>query len=239
MSPMTFRSVSGRAMRAECERTSHQGRVTPSLYRRRMVATLAALVFPARCPGCGVAAEPVCPSCRAAVHAAPSLPSPAGLTSLHVPFAYEGVVRELVARAKYRNRHAALTWLAAEMLTALGDSGSGCEEVTWAPTSNARRRARGFDQAELLARAVGVGLQLPVRARLRRRAGAPQTGASRVDRAAGPEFVPVGGWGNRGPRAVILVDDVVTTGATMRSAAAVLRRSGVTEVRGLAVARRP
>ncbi len=204
-----------------------------------MVATLAALVFPSRCPGCGVLAEPLCPTCRARIHPAPRLPAPAGLTALHVPFAYEGVVRELVARAKYRNRHAALGWLAEAMTATIGDAAAGWVEVTWAPTTAARRRARGFDQAEVLARAVGAGLHLPVRARLRRRTGPSQTGASRADRALGPSFVPVAGRGRRAPGAVLLVDDVVTTGATMRSAAAVLHEAGISAVVGSAAARRP
>ena len=201
-----------------------------------MVSMIAALAFPAHCPGCGAPAEPLCHACRASARTAPCLAPPAGLAALYVPFAYDGVVRELVARAKYRNRHAALTWLALETVAAIGDIGSGCDVVTWAPTTVARRRARGFDQAEVLARTIGAELGRPVRAHLRRGAGAPQTGAGRAERAAGPVFAPK--WGMQAGRGVLLVDDVVTTGATMRAAAAALHRGGVATVVGAAVARR-
>ena len=202
-----------------------------------MVAAIAALVFPARCPGCGVPAEPVCRACRSAARPAPHAALPVGLADLFVPFAYEGVVRELVARAKYRDRHAALAWLASEMVATIGGASIGIDVVTWAPTTRSRRRARGFDQAEVLARAVGAEMRRPVRAQLRRVSGAPQTGAGRADRAVGPVFVPLRNMS--AGRTVVLVDDVVTTGATMRAAATALSFGGAAVVVGAAAARRP
>lgn len=161
---------------------------------------------------------------------------PAGLDDLVVPFAYEGVVRELVARAKYRRRHAALGWLAAAMTDALGGRAAAVDAVTFAPTTNARRRERGFDAAEVLATQVGARIGVPVRVSLRRVGGQTQTGRSRSERASAPGFLPrlalPGGC-------VLLVDDVVTTGATMRAAATTIRSAGARTVLGLAAARRP
>ena len=164
---------------------------------------------------------------------------PAGLDALHVPFSYEGVLRELVARAKYRDRHAALAWLADEMVIALGGAAGAIDVVAWAPTTPRRRRRRGFDQAEVLAIAIGDELRRPVRARLRRTSGATQTGASRAMRATGPVFVPTRDPGRAGhAHRVLLVDDVVTTGATMQAAARALRTGGAARVEGIAAARR-
>ena len=211
-----------------------------------VMGTVLGLVFPARCPGCGVAAEPMCAACNATTRPAPALAVPAGLDALYVPFAYEGVVRELVARAKYRNRQAALGWLAHEMTRALGAEVSMIDVVTWAPTTARRKRQRGFDQAELLATFIASELRLPVRARLRRDAGRAQTGENRAARAEGPQFVPVRRREHvenhpvaRRPESVLVVDDVITTGATMTRAVRELRNGGAHRVVGVAAARKP
>jgi predicted amidophosphoribosyltransferase len=149
--------------------------------------------------------------------------------------AYEGAGRELVARLKYRNARASVPFLARGM-AALSGGTDAVDMVTWAPTTPARLRARGFDQAEVLARAVARRLGLPCRRLLRRRPGPAQTGRDAVARHAGPEF------GGRGPvagRRLLLVDDVVTTGATVSAAARALRDAGAVEVRVVAAARTP
>lgn len=109
--------------------------------------------------------------------------------------------------------------------------------VTWAPTSARRRRERGFDQAEVVARHVAAQLGLPCRRLLERVGNTPtQTGRGRVDRLHGTEFrVRPGIDGAR----VLLVDDVVTTGATLRSADAALRAAGVDLVVRAAIAATP
>jgi predicted amidophosphoribosyltransferase len=147
--------------------------------------------------------------------------------------AYDGPARRLLARLKYANERAALRGLAA----ALADAApSGASVVTWVPTTAARRRERGFDQAELLARAVARRLRLPCRPLLRRAPGPAQTGRSRAERrTAPPAFTPR--RPARGP--VLLVDDVVTTGATASAAARALRAGGAPRVLLLAAARTP
>jgi predicted amidophosphoribosyltransferase len=121
-------------------------------------------------------------------------------------------------------------------LLAAADAHVGVGLVTWAPTTTARRRARGFDHAELLARAVARELQLPVRATLHRRAGPPQTGRPAALRRAGPRF---DARRVRLPSRVLLVDDVATTGATVAAAADALRRAGASAVIALTAARTP
>ncbi len=202
--------------------------------------TLLATLFPQRCPGCGVPAEPVCERCLRRLGTAPILPTPVGLESLVVPFAFEGIVRELIARAKYRSGHATLSWLADAVVDTLRRSesagaGQGRGVLTWAPTTVARRRGRGFDQAELLARRIGAALGIPVAPRLVRLGDVALTGGTLVERAQRVDFsarsVVAGEW-------VLVVDDVVTTGATMRAAARALRNAGAAEVAAAAVARR-
>jgi ComF family protein len=199
-----------------------------------VLRVLAEVVFPAVCPGCERAGAVVCDGCVEELRPAPPAGVPAGLDGLTAVFAYEGVARELIARVKYRNARAAVAWLADAM--AARAATSGVDVVTWAPTTPERRRARGFDHAELLARAVSRRLRVPTRALLARRPGPPQTGAGRDARGAGPRFAvarPVGGL------RVLVVDDVVTTGATLTAAASALRRAGAHAVTGLVAARTP
>jgi predicted amidophosphoribosyltransferase len=147
--------------------------------------------------------------------------------------AYDGPARHLLARLKYANERAALRGLAAA-LAALAPPGT--DVVTWVPTTSARRRDRGFDQAELLARAVARRLRRPCRPLLRRVPGPAQTGRSRVERRADPPRFTAR---PRPAGDVLLVDDVVTTGATAGAAARALRGAGARRVVLLAAARTP
>jgi len=204
-----------------------------------MFRSLSEVLLPGSCPGCGAPAEPVCADCRDTLRPAPALATPPGLDHLAVAFAYEGVVREVVARVKYRNARGAITWIADEMLERLpatSPTTTPIEVITWAPTTPQHRRARGFDHAELLARAVGRKAKWPVRALLTRLPGPAQTGARRDERKEGPRFRA---RPDVAQRHVLLVDDVVTTGATLAAGAAALRRGGAIEVVGLAAARTP
>ena len=163
---------------------------------------------------------------------APALPPPPGVDVCSAVLAYDGPARELVARLKYRNHRTTLAGLAAAMAAAVVDVP---DVVTWAPTTVDRRRARGFDQAQLLAGAVAHHLRRPCLALLERAPGPPQTGRPLRERRAGPRFVASEGVGGR----VLLVDDVVTSGATCSAAAVALRGAGATAVDVVAAARTP
>jgi predicted amidophosphoribosyltransferase len=194
------------------------------------------VLLPTTCPCCGARGPAPCLACTAELRRAPALPVPPALDTCAALLAYEGVGRELVARLKYRNARAAAGFLAGAM-AALVDP-ADVDVVTWAPTTAARRRRRGFDQAALLARLVARRIAVPCRPLLTRPPGPPQTGRAGAARQQPRGFRP----GRRSrPRTqrVLLVDDVVTTGATMTAAARALRAAGATGVHGLAAARTP
>ena len=181
------------------------------------------------CAGCGRPGPYICPPCRFALGGGSATEV---APQLLAAFAFDGVVRSLVHSLKYRNRRHIARELATAALHRIGPAGFvQVRVVTWAPTSRAHRRQRGYDQAELLARAIAQCLGVPCRRLLFRAHGdsqSPQTGRSRAERLRGIEFVVRPGLARSfgGAPGVLLIDDVVTTGATLTSARrALLARS--------------
>jgi ComF family protein len=185
-------------------------------------------VFTQQCASCEASDEVLCRSCRFALAATMSVSTAGGITAA-VPF--DGPARNVILSLKYRNRRAVARHLAAMMVRRLQLGAKGMRKfdvVTWSPTSARRVRRRGYDQAEVLAREVAKLLGLPCRRLLYRAHGEPQTGRTRMQRLVGPAFRarPV-----RPGLRVLVVDDVVTTGSTLRSAERALRAAGVEHVR--------
>lgn len=152
---------------------------------------------------------------------------------------YRGAARELVARAKYRNQRAGLRWLAAGMAGLVADL--AFDVVTWAPANPSHAQRRGFDHGELLAHEVARHLGTRAQPFLQRDRGAPLTGKSASQRHGGPPLHAVGGdcaYPLADAR-VLVVDDVITTGATLATAARTLRSIGATRIFAVAAAYTP
>ena len=141
-----------------------------------------------------------------------------------------------MARLKYRNHRGGLKWLAEATAAALPAEVAVSCTLTWAPTTDLRRRQRGFDHAELLATAIAGALGQPLERLLRRDPGPPQTGLTPAQRRANPPVFTA--FGHPGG-CVVVVDDVVTTGTTLSAAGAKLRDAGATSVIGLVAAATP
>ena len=149
-----------------------------------------------------------------------------------------GETQDVIRGLKYRNQRRVVSDLADRLVTSIlaDPDAPAFDVVTWAPTSMVRRRQRGYDQSELLAKAVADRLGLRCRRLLYRDRSAPQTGRNRQERLNGPMFRarPL-----RRPCRVLVIDDVVTTGSTLRAAAHALDLAGASEVCLLAVAATP
>lgn len=155
-----------------------------------------------------------------------------------VALAYVGLVRDLMLAFKYQNQRALARLFAERLVATLHTSVEidSIDVVTWVPTTRERRTARGHDQAETLARITGRSLGLPVRKLLVRETVGHQTGQNRENRLIGVSFRA---RSLNTPTTVLVVDDVVTTGATMRIAQNALYQAGATRVICAAVASTP
>lgn len=201
------------------------------------------LFVPPRCLACGApGGSELCRECRRSLPwlRAPccsrcGLPAPCGnrcpavcaaFAAAWSPLAHEGPARELVSALKFRGATAAAHVMAAHLTAHDWPDGAALVPV---PTHPSRRRARGFDHAAVLARAVARRTGLPVRGCLRRAGPAErQLGASRAQRlSSGRLAISVRG---NVPIRCVLLDDVHTTGATLDACASALRAAGAAEV---------
>lgn len=227
-----------------------------------MGGRLCTLLFPLRCLLCGdpgQAGFDLCAACRrdlpwsgTACHRC-ALPLPAGegvaplcgqcqqrkspLSAVHATFLYGAPVDGLLRRFKFHQDLAAGRLLSQLMVSQV-PAGLRPQALVALPLHTARLRQRGYDQALELARPLARELGLPLCAGLRRaRATAAQ---SELDAAARRRnvraaFTVTGSL----PAHVALVDDVMTTGATLRAAATALRKAGVERVDAWVCARVP
>jgi ComF family protein len=179
---------------------------------------------------CGVTLEhplagAVCERCWSSIA---SYPAPATAIG-----EYDGTLREIIHALKYQGRRSTAPRLAALMRQHGTGVLSGADCVVPVPLHRARERERGFNQAEDLAR----GLGLPVACVLRRnRQTRPQVDLTATDRRENVADAFAVSSAAPGP-VVVLVDDVTTTGATLEACARVLRAAGAREVRTLTAAR--
>jgi len=205
----------------------------------RLLADLLDLVLPGQCAGCGEPAALLCPACRAALEAtrpgrtAPD-PCPAGLPRTCAAGPYDGLLRALLLAHKERGRLALTRPLGDLLGAAVGALGAGDVVLVPVPSARAAVRSRGHDHALRLATAAARSRRLSAAALLvPARRVADQSGLSAQERAANLSGAlrvprPLAGL------PVVVVDDVVTTGATLVEAARALRAGGA-RVRGCAV----
>jgi ComF family protein len=210
------------------------------------VMRLMHVLAPPICAGCGAhagAAEPLCGRCRKELRWLGPEPAIAAGVPVWAPLAYEGPAQGVVRALKFRGARRAAPAMAAQ-IAANAPPGwlADGRQLVPVPLHPTRARSRGYNQAERLAAALAVRTGLELSDCLAR-AGprGTQVGRDRGERLAGiAGSVTVGGGEDTAPPdRAILVDDVVTTGATLAACARALLDSGTAEVVAVAYARTP
>ena len=213
----------------------------------RLLDKLLDLLYPPRCPFCRAILREgetlLCRDCRA------SLPWTLGaereqrfrhLDACLAPLFYEDRVRSSLLRYKFGGMSVYAPKYAVLMHDCLMQSGVSFDVITWTPLGRKRLRRRGYDQARLLAEALAEKTEKPcLRLLIKNVDNPPQSGTgsaeerrknvSGVYQATDPASVK--------GRRVLLVDDIVTTGATLGECARVLKAAGAQSVCAIALAR--
>jgi ComF family protein len=222
-----------------------------------LVGRVLDVAFPPKCVGCGefgaffcedcladapYAIERRCPKCWMiwrAVYCTDCNRFPRLFTAMRSAFSYEGVAKNAVHALKFDGVSALAPAMARPMADALKQWSQTVDVVVPVPLGSVRKRTRGYNQSELLAREVSRLNGLPIETGALRRvrqtpAQAQQPGEEarqrNVEAAFGPGKRPVSG-------SVLLIDDVATTGATLSACAGVLLSGGAEAVYGLTFAR--
>lgn len=218
-----------------------------------MLSRLLDLLAPPRCAACGTRAPlPWCADClavaaglqlttgcrRCAGSCEPGDPlcplRGTGLGRTVAAFAYTDVVATTVVAAKVGGQHALWAPLGSHLGSRVRAAGTDADVVVPVPSEPGRVRRRGFDHTLLLARAVAAELAVPVLQALRVRRGTADRvvgGGPELPDAAIRALVPLAG------RLVLVVDDVLTTGATLRATTAVLGTAGARAIDAAVLAR--
>ena len=193
------------------------------------------LLFPPRCAFCGrVGVHGICKRCDQSLPwLTNSLRVGAGFGSCAAPLPYEGAVREALLRFKFRGGQDAAEGLGLLTARCAAEHFAGdFELVTWVPVSEQRKKQRGYDQAYLIAReAARLWDAEPLPLLKKIRDNPAQSGLSAEQRKA--NVLGVYEARNRerfAGKRVLIIDDIITTGATLSECARVLRDAGAERV---------
>ncbi len=207
----------------------------------KLLIALVDLLFPSTCCSCSIPSEKaLCDSCLKKIG---FIEPPAGATcGRPVALAeYNGVIKDSIHAFKYKNARRLADQFAGLLLDRFGGMIDEADIVTFVPLRNAKKRQRGYNQAELLAKALDRRTGDKIHNTLKAvRFVKDQSKLKAEDRKTNIRGAyalrPGAGKGVQG-HMVILVDDVYTTGATVNECASLLIAAGAKEVQVITLAR--
>ena len=209
------------------------------LFARQWLDTVLDLIFPARCIGCKRVGSLLCSECQAQLVVPPPIRDAGSpLTECRVSAVYSGTIREAIHAFKFNNQYRFATVLADRLVNTWRGTGWPITLVTATPLHASRLQARGYNQAALLASRFASQARVPFEdAAIRRvRETHTQVGLNYAERQMNvtnafeaDSTIVIG-------KRIVIIDDVYTTGATLKACADTLLKAGATNVWGLAIA---
>jgi ComF family protein len=197
------------------------------------------LLFPSRCASCGQRGEWLCTSCLALVqfHFAPwpvEIREISPLSGVRSAARFSGPMRRAVHHFKYRGLRALAPTLGQMLWDSWRQDPYPVDVIVPVPLHSSRLRHRGYNQSALLAHELARHSGLPVmdRTLVRRIATPPQVGLTARERALNVHGAFACEEGTLRGLAIVLIDDVMTTGATLRSCGQEVLRAGASRVYG-------
>lgn len=252
--PVTARERA--AALAEISRAGLIGRVRVPLAATRVIDAFVRTALPPVCAGCGASGHWLCPLCN---RAARRIVLECGcsrcgrvmgagatcnrceewstaLSTCRSAYVFDGVVRTMVHRLKYRGEHARSEWCGVEVARLVIELGWQPDLLVPVPLHRSRLRSRGYNQSAKVASVAASALSLPWgNVLIRARATVSQVGLDAAGRRAnvsGAFACPH----DLTDLSILLIDDVVTTGATLEACAVACRHAGARDVRAVTLA---
>ncbi|MDP2874400.1 MAG: ComF family protein [bacterium] len=205
---------------------------------KELKETVLDVILPRSCLGCGQEGRYVCEQCDLFLSEATSLFRQEGLEELVSAWEYDGLIKDIILRVKYDGMFDAIGELVEKAFATKKPYIPEDAMITFVPMFKKKEKQRGFNQAELIAqkiREMTGAKMLPLLEKVKDTSS--QTKLDKTERLANVRGSFRRKEGIVYPSNVLLVDDVWTSGATMKECAKVLRRSGVKRVFGFTLAR--
>ncbi len=208
--------------------------IKQGFFARQVIDIAADFFFPPCCIGCGRAGNLFCSDCQEELLPAEAYSDPN--IEVRATALYEGVMKTAIHALKYHHQPRMAIPLACRLADSFKPTGWQPTLMTAAPAS--RQKDRGYNQAALLAKHLAVSINVPFfpEAIQKIRETRPQVGLSAAERQTNVAGAFRADPARVGNHEVLIIDDVFTTGATLRACAAALLAAGARRVRGLAVA---
>ena len=212
-----------------CEKETEEDRFSRRLF---------GLIYPTRCVFCGklieVCSPEICDACEKTLPKPPEPRKSAYFSACISALPYENSVREAILRMKMGARHSCIPTFSILLTAQIRKHLDGqFDLITWVPPSALHRAKRGYDQNKLLAKAIARELQVPVASLLRKvkltKTQSSLKGYAERRHNVQNAFRPIRADMLCGRR-ILLIDDVITTGATLSECSRVLRAAGAFSV---------